>query len=252
MIIIMALIFILGIVFGSFFNVCIYRIPREESIAYPASHCTNCGRVLKPYELVPVLSYIFQGGKCRGCKEKISPIYPFVELLTGIVYLIIFLRFGFSVESLKYIFLCSILIISSMIDINTMEVYFKVSMAGFFGGIIFIILDILKGSDLKVKVLSILIPLLIMGLVYIVSKKYDGFGLGDLEVYLFSALYLSPKLILLSIFLSIIFGGILAIILMILGKRKMHIPFVPFIALGVFTAIIFGNQIIQLYLNLIL
>ena len=88
------LILIIGLCIGSFLNVCIYRIPREESIAFPPSHCTSCGYELKAVDLIPVISYLFLKRKCRKCGEKISINYPLVELLNGVLYLLIFLRFG--------------------------------------------------------------------------------------------------------------------------------------------------------------
>jgi len=95
-------VFILGLVFGSFFNVCIYRMPRGESIVFPPSHCTHCNNRLKFYDMIPVLSYIFLRGRCRYCKEKISIKYPIIELLTGFSFLLIYLRYGISLNFFKY------------------------------------------------------------------------------------------------------------------------------------------------------
>ena len=92
------LVVIFGLVIGSFLNVCICRIANEESIAFPPSHCTNCGYELKAKDLIPVLSYIFLGGKCRSCKEKISIQYPIVEILNAILYIAIYLKFGFTLN----------------------------------------------------------------------------------------------------------------------------------------------------------
>ncbi len=114
------LIFIYGLLIGSFLNVCIYRIPREESIIFPSSHCPNCGTSLKWYDLVPVLSYIFQKGKCRYCGGEISQQYPIVELLNAIMYLFIYLQFGFTLEFLFYAIIFSILIIITVIDLQHM------------------------------------------------------------------------------------------------------------------------------------
>ena len=91
-------IFILGLVFGSFYNVVGYRLPNNMSIAFPASHCPNCNHKLKFYELIPVLSYIFLKGKCSSCKKRISIFYPFFELLTAILFTISYLIFGFNLK----------------------------------------------------------------------------------------------------------------------------------------------------------
>jgi len=99
------LIFILGLIVGSFSNVCIYRVPRNESIIYPASHCPKCRSKIKPFDNIPLLSFILLKGRCRNCKSKISIQYPIVELLTGLMYLIIYLIYGLSVQTLIYIIL---------------------------------------------------------------------------------------------------------------------------------------------------
>ena len=127
------LIVILGLVIGSFLNVCIYRIPNEQSIAFPPSHCTNCNHKLSPLDLIPVLSYISIRAKCRYCKEKISARYPLIEILNALLYLIIYLKFGLVLITLKYCILASILIVIGMIDYDTQFVFTGTTI---FGGII--------------------------------------------------------------------------------------------------------------------
>lgn len=245
------IIYILGLIFGSFFNVCIYRIPKGESIAYPPSHCGNCNHILKWYELIPVFSWIFLRGKCSKCGEKISPQYPLVEIFTGIIYIVIFLFFGLSINTLKYIVLFSILIISSIIDIKTQEVYFSISLVGFIFGIIFSIIGIFNGEKISTIVISILIPLVILGLIYLISKAFDGFGAGDLEVFLFSSLYMKPYEIALAIFLAIVLGGVVSIFYLLKGERRKRIPFVPFIALGCLISVTVGKSLLNLYFSLL-
>ena len=111
-------IFVIGLLLGSFFNVCIYRIPREESVVFPPSHCTSCGTQLKSLDLIPLFSWIFLRGRCRTCKTRISFQYPLVELVTGLLYLLLFLKFGFTGNFITYIILTSILIITTGIDIE--------------------------------------------------------------------------------------------------------------------------------------
>ena len=107
----MVLIILLGLIIGSFLNVCIYRISREESIAFPQSHCTSCGYNLKPKDLIPVFSYIFLGGRCRSCKEKITIRYPLVEILNACLYLLIYLKYGFTLDFFKFcVFACHYLV----------------------------------------------------------------------------------------------------------------------------------------------
>ena len=110
--------FILGLVIGSFLNVVIYRLPREQSLSHPGSACPICKEKIKWYDNIPVLSYIALGGKCRICKTKISIQYPLIELLTGFLFLLVYLKFGYSLLSLKYFLFVSILIAVSIIDIK--------------------------------------------------------------------------------------------------------------------------------------
>ncbi|MGL4849784.1 MAG: prepilin peptidase [Clostridium sp.] len=243
-------VFFIGSIFGSFFNVCIYRIPIEEGIVKGRSHCTSCNRTLKGYELVPIFSWIFLRGKCMKCKRKISVQYPLIELVTGITYLLIFLRFGFSLETIKYMFLMSIIIISGAIDFKTKEVYFKVSLVGIVGGIIFSFISMYEGNNILNILISIGIPIFIIGVIYIISKRFDGFGLGDLEIFIMISLYMTPEKVLVSIFISIILGGIFSMGYILKGIRGKRIPFVPFIAIGTFISLMYGNILLGWYLAL--
>ena len=119
MFIIYIYIFIIGAIIGSFLNVCIYRIPKKESVVFPPSHCPNCGYKIKWYDNIPIISYfILLRGKCRQCKTKISLQYPLVELLTGILFLGVFIRYGNSILTIKYMILTGLLIVLSGIDIE--------------------------------------------------------------------------------------------------------------------------------------
>ncbi|GAH52038.1 unnamed protein product, partial [marine sediment metagenome] len=124
------LIFILGLIVGSFSNVCIYRIPINESIIYPASHCPKCRSSIKPIDNIPLLSYILLKGRCRNCGSRISIQYPVVEFLTGIIYILIFLIYGLTLQSLIYIILASAVIIIAFIDLNEQIVPDVISLPG--------------------------------------------------------------------------------------------------------------------------
>lgn len=115
-------VFLYGIVIGSFLNVLIYRIPKKENIVTTRSHCMNCGYQLKWYDLVPLFSYLVLGGKCRKCKAHISVQYPVIEALNGVLYLLVFWKFGMSVDSLVYCLLFSALLALSVIDFRTYEI----------------------------------------------------------------------------------------------------------------------------------
>ena len=113
------IIFIYGIIIGSFLNVCIYRIPREESIAFPSSHCPSCGTSLKWYDNIPLFSYISLMGKCRYCKTKISLQYPIIEFINGFTYLLLYNHFDLSLVFIFYALICSVLIVITFIDYYT-------------------------------------------------------------------------------------------------------------------------------------
>lgn len=112
-------IFLYGIVIGSFLNVLIYRIPKKENIVTTRSHCMNCGYQLRWYDLVPLFSYLALGGRCRKCKAHISVQYPVIEALNGVLYLLVFWKYGMSVDSLVYCLLFSALLALSVIDFRT-------------------------------------------------------------------------------------------------------------------------------------
>jgi leader peptidase (prepilin peptidase)/N-methyltransferase len=239
-------IFVTGILIGSFLNVCIYRIPRDESIAFPASHCTSCGKNIKYYDLVPILSYIFLKGRCRYCGEKISIRYPAIEALTGILFLSVYLKYGFALDTLKYIIFIALLILIGMIDLETTDIYFSTIIIGNIFAIIFLI----YGAKYQIGVMNYIYGAVIGGgiisLIIILTK---GMGWGDAEMCFFSGLFLGIKFTIVMIFFSFVFGSIIGLILILLKKksRKEYIPFGPFIAIaGIFTVLL-GNKILFFY-----
>lgn len=245
------LVTILGLVIGSFLNVCIYRIPKEESIAFPPSHCANCNHKLKPIDLVPVFSYIFLIGRCRYCKEKISIRYPLIEILNAVLYLIVYLNFGLELITLKYCILVSILIVIGMIDYDTQFVFASTTIFGGIIGVIFIIVQaIVYNSGVADLILGGLIGFAVIGLIVFLTK---GMGEGDIEIATVCGLFLGVKGILLGLFLAIIMGGIVGIIILALKlkKAKEKIAFGPFIALGSLISMLWSVKILTFYWDLL-
>lgn len=243
------LIFILGIIIGSFLNVCIYRIPRVESISYPPSHCTSCGTRIKPYDLFPVFSYIFLRGKCRSCGVKISIRYPLVEFLVGLLFLALYMIYGVSFEFLKYMILIPFIIVIGFIDFETTDVYFKTTLSGSIVGIILLILGNYLGFGLWEYIYGALLGAGVISLIVILTK---GMGWGDVEICFLCGIYLGLRLTLLMLFLSFVFGGVIGLILIILKKKspKDYIPFGPFITLAALFCIYFGERLLQWYFSL--
>lgn len=243
---------ILGLIIGSFLNVCIYRIPKEESISFPPSHCMECGQAIKIYDLIPVVSYIFLRGKCRNCSSKISIRYPLIEALNGILYLLLYLQFGLTIKTISSWFLVSLLIVVSLIDIDTTDVYFATSLTGYIGVTIFIVASYFLGLD-KNYLNNIYGALLGGGfilLIYLVTRG-RGMGLGDVEICAYCGAFLGLKLTVVMLFFSVVFGGIIGVLLILfkIKSRKDYIPFGPYIALGTLVAIFLGNPIITWYLG---
>ena len=244
------LIFILGLIVGSFCNVCIYRIPKNESIIYPASHCPKCRTTIKPVDNIPLLSYILLKGRCRNCGSKISIQYPVVELLTGIIYLIIYLIYGLSIQSLVYIILSSALIIIAFIDLNEQIVPDVISLPGIGVGLIlsfFVPYLSFINSALGVVVGGGII--LIIALVGSMIFKKEAMGGGDVKLAAMMGAFLGWRYTIISLFLGF-FLGALAGIFLILSKIKSKedmVPFGPFIALGSLITLLWGEKIIAWY-----
>ncbi|WMJ80847.1 prepilin peptidase [Clostridium sp. MB40-C1] len=239
-------IFILGIVIGSFLNVCIYRIPREESIAYPPSHCTSCNNRLKFYYLIPVISYIFLKGKCSYCGEKISIRYPILEAFTGFIFVILYSFYGFTLEFVKFSLLSCFLIVISIIDIDTTDIYFKTTISGIVAGIVFILINCIRGYYVSTYIIGGLIGGGFIAFIILITK---GMGWGDAEICLLCGLYLGWQKTILMIFLAVVLGAIIGVLLIITKKksRKDYIPFGPYIAIGAFISMIYGQKIIMWY-----
>lgn len=241
------IILIYGLVIGSFLNVCIYRIPMDESLVYPSSHCTSCKNRIKWYDLIPVVSYIILKGKCRYCGEKISIKYPLVEILTGIIFVALYFKYGLSYKFIKYAVLSSLLIVIGIIDYYTMDVYFKTIAAGLIAGIFFTIYQWYVSGSILEYLFGAFIGGSIISIIVLITK---GMGWGDAEICLMSGLFLGFKLTVVMVFLSFIFGGIIGLILVIfkIKSQKDYMPFGPFISFASIFTIFFGQEILKWYL----
>lgn len=246
------LIFTLGIIIGSFLNVCIYRIPKNESIVYPPSHCSDCSHPLKWYDLIPLLSYLSLKGKCRYCGGVISPQYPFVEFLNGIIYIINFYYFGLSLDFVFYSIILSILIVISFIDYKHQIIPDGLILLIFIFGIIHkMLLYFVYKENIYLfdSFVGFAVAFIIFLLIAIVSK--GAMGGGDIKLIASLGFILGLKRIVLNILLSFIIGAVLSIVLLITGKkgRKDPIPFGPFINISFMATLLFGHNIINFYIR---
>lgn len=250
-------IFTLGTIIGSFLNVCILRLPASRSIVSGASACPSCGVRLTPVDLVPIVSYLALGGKCRRCKARISPIYPAVEALTGAMYLLLYLRFGFTWQLLVYMALVSLLIVISAIDLKTMEIPNGLIIAGFIVGAIQLITTVFTGGDWLSCVTGLFaggLPLLLIALIAGFLLKKEAMGGGDVKLMAFCGFIIGWKLVIPAYLIGIVLGSVISVLLMALGRKKRgdEIPFGPFLSLGVVLSVFFGDALIDWYLGLIL
>jgi leader peptidase (prepilin peptidase) / N-methyltransferase len=243
-------IFAIGLVIGSFSNVCIYRIPRNESIIRPGSHCPQCSKPIPFYDNIPVISYILLKGKCRYCGQPIPLQYPIVELATGLFYLALYLFYGLQLIAIVYMLLCTLLIIISFIDLKERIIPDVLSLP--FIAIGFILSFFLKSLSPVDSLLGILVgggSLLIIAIAGTYLFKKEAMGGGDIKLAAMIGAFLGWQLTLLSLFLGFFLGSIIGVIVLIINKGKTDIvPFGPFIALGAMLSIFWGQAIIHWYL----
>ncbi|MBI4743867.1 MAG: prepilin peptidase [Actinobacteria bacterium] len=249
---------LLGFTVGSFLNVCIYRIPRNESLLFPQSHCPNCQNPIKIWDNIPLLSYLILKGRCRVCKNKISIIYPFTELLTGILYFALFIKFGLSLRFFLSIFFVSSLIIIGFIDLKHKIIPNRLIIPLIIASFIFLILLFLgkKSGVLPLvgnqkPVYSIYGFLAAGGFLLIIAMiKEGGMGGGDIKLAGFMGIFLGFY-VGIALFIGFIVGGITGIFLIILNKktRKDLIPFGPYLCFGSLISIFWGQKILELYLR---
>ena len=263
-------VFLFGACIGSFLNVVIYRIPAGLSLVHPPSRCPQCNHRLGKTENVPVLGWLWLKGRCRWCKTPISPRYPIIEAVTGIIFLLVFWQFGYSLETIGYCAFLSWLLSLSMIDFDTMTLPGSLTKSGLVLGLVFQAIigwqkvgahrdaPLLSGIANQLifgiggAVLGIWL-LEIIGLIGTIIIGQQAMGDGDGKLMATIGAWLGWKYILLGGFLacgvgSIIGGG--AILLGILN-RKQPMPFGPFLALGAALTLFFGDRIINAYVNLL-
>ncbi len=235
-----------GLLIGSFLNVCIYRIPKEISVLAGKSFCPTCNHPLNPLDLVPVFSYLFLGRRCRYCKEPISSRYALIEILTGLVFGIVYLRYGLTAGSIFVCLLACILITLSFIDLDTQEIPDRVH--------IFIITLALLNVFFEP---SISIPNKLLGALVIsvpmlmIAVLTGGFGGGDIKLMAAVGLFLGVGPTIVSFFLGAILGGLYGIYLMVFkkAKGKTAFSFGPFLSMGIFIGCLYGQEIVDFYLS---
>lgn len=255
-------VFILGLIVGSFANVCIYRLPRDESIVRPPSHCPSCNKSIAWYDNIPILSFVFLKGKCRFCKNPISCRYPLVEFLTAFLFLTGFKSMGSSILLPIYWYFFVMLVIATFTDFSHLIIPDIISIPGMFTGIIlsFIFPEMMKAaSHIDGFLKSFAGAMAGGGTIWIIGIagkavfRKEAMGFGDVKLMGMAGSFIGVKLTLLSIFLGSLFGAVVGGILILarLKTRKDYIPFGPYLSLGALTAFFFGEKILDWYFGLL-
>ena len=246
---------VMGLVFGSFLNVLIYRLPNGMNIAFPASHCPECGKKLRWYHNIPVFSWIFLGGKCAFCKKPIPARYTVVELLNCILWIFCYMKFGQSVFSPVAMLFVSCLITIGFIDSEYMIIPDSLSITAAVLGIVACVFS--DGSLLCVwwerligGVGGFLLSLLLLVAAEKVFKK-EAFGGGDVKLIGAAGLVLGHKLLLLSVFIAAVFGLVFALITRYKGRdSEGRLPFAPFLSAAMIFSLFLGNLTLDAYMSL--
>ena len=240
------LIFTFGIVIGSFLNVCIYRIPMHETVVTERSHCMRCGYQLSWYDMIPVFSWLFLGGKCRKCKEPISPQYPIVEATNGVLYLLVFAVCGFGLDSIIYCLMASALLVLSVIDWRTYEIPIGINIFILVLGILHIVIDYQNWLDYVIGFFSISIVLLI--LFYVSGGR--AIGGGDVKLMAAAGVVIGWKLIILAFFIGCIVGSVIHLTRMKLSGADKVLAMGPYLAVGIMIATLWGEKLISWYVSM--
>lgn len=249
-------IFILGATIGSFLNVCIYRIPNKESIVKPRSKCGTCGRTLSGMDLVPILSWVFLRGKCRTCGAKISIRYILVETLEGLLFLWVYMTYGFSVVTPVLWVFFALMTVVFFIDLDHMIIPNKVVLSGILLGLPIVFIQYYVGYPLYLDdsiwafVLGPAIPLATMILLAFASQVFfraGSLGMGDVKIYVPIGMFLGWRLALLSLWMAFFLGGVFGVfwIFFLRKDRKANVPFAPFITVGAMISAVYGVEILN-------
>lgn len=238
--------FMLGITFGSFFNVVGIRVPKSIPFHKDRSHCPTCDKQLNYYELIPLLSYLIQAGKCRKCQTPISFIYPLIELLTGLLFAYAYFHFGMQLELVVALIFISLLMIVFVSDMYYMLIPNKVLL--FFLPILIVARIFVPLDPWYDALFGGVVGYVLIAIIILASK--GGMGAGDMKLFGVIGLVLGWKLTLLTFFLAAFFGALIGGGLMLLKRvnRGEAIPFGPFIVFGALISYFHGEKLIGLYI----
>jgi len=269
-------IFLLGLVIGSFLNVCILRIPREESVVLPSSHCTACNALIKPYDNIPVVSWLILGGRCRKCKTRISAQYPIVELLTGLLFLGCYLWFGLTIDFAKWATFSALLVVLIVTDIRERILPDKVNFLGLGAALIFSLFTApIDGTaswlsrrffDIPPPAAAISLADALLGaaaaggLLWLVAEGYfrlrgrEGMGLGDVKMMAMAGAFLGVQRGLLTILVGSLLGSLIGAAIISIGRKgsDFELPFGTFLGAAALLVVFVGSPALAWYRSLMM
>ncbi len=246
--------FVVGLVVGSFLNVCIVRLPKRRSIIWPGSHCVACEKAIPWFDNIPLLSFVLLGGQCRQCRARISVRYPIIELLNGLGYVAILVKFGMTPSGIVYAVFLSALLVVIWIDLDHLIIPDVISLPGIILG--FVCAATILPVGWVNSVMGILIGGGILWALAALSPHLfgkEGLGGGDIKFLAMIGAFLGWQPVLLTLFLASVSGSIIGILLLVLKflQRGHYIPFGPFLAAGAFVSLFFYQEVVGWYFGMV-
>ena len=261
-----------GLVFGSFLNVCIVRIPRGESVVTPGSHCPGCGHSIRWYDNIPVLSYVFLRGRCRDCGQWISLLYPAVEILTAVVFLLEYWRYGLTIDFAKGLVFAMLMVVLIFTDLRERRLPHKITLLGIAAGLVFCLFTTVDNrpagwilahwgifpSGTLLSLIGALTGALIggglffaVGEIFYHLRHKEGLGFGDVMLMLVIGTFLGPPLTLMTILLGSLLGSLIALPLTIFSPRFRNYqwPYGTFLGIAAIYSSIGGHALLNAYLQ---
>ncbi len=244
-------VFVLGTMFGSFFNVCIYRLPKELSVIKPRSFCPNCKKTIPWYYNIPIFSWLYLRGKCAYCGAKISFRYFFIEFLTGLIFAFGVYKFGVSFKALEFILLASIMLILFFTDLDERILPDEITLGFIPIGLIFAYFSPDRGfvESLVVGVVGAGL-LFLLAYIYLKIKGIEGMGMGDVKMLALMGTFLGKQAFLALMIASVVGTIVGLFIIYVLKKgRQYEIPFGCFLSIGTIITYLYGNDIVHYYIT---
>lgn len=250
-----AFVFLAGIIAGSFLNVCIFRMPEKISVVSPGSFCPKCNTPILWWNNIPLLGFILLRGKCRSCHAPISYQYPLVELLAGLLTVLTFSHFGFSIKFLAYTNFIYFLIVIAFIDARTQLIYNKVLIFFLGSGILLqVISPFIPWQDALLGMVTGGAAMFLIALLGQLLFKKESLGMGDVKLALVAGFFVGWKSILIALYIGFVLAFLSMIFINRINKNKISgsIPLAPFLAGGLIVFLFWGTQITRIYWSLVI